>query len=184
MKLHQFRHKWLGYLATTSVIAVFAWSIPQTFAAFTATTAVSSNTARAGTVGIQIVDSAGTVLTSPIFSIQDAYPDMPAQVSTIRLSNTGSLASAVQLFSRNLTPSAANLNDVLKLEVLDSNATQLFIGKISDFDILLASLPPGTLKVLTLRITWPDLVAVNDNPYQAATLSFELAADSESIPTV
>lgn len=184
MKLHEFRHKWLGYLATTSVIAIFAWSIPQTFAAFTATTAISSNTATAGTVGIQIVDSTGTVLTSPVFTIQDAYPDMPAQVSTLRLSNTGSIASAVQLFSRNLSPSTSNLDDVLKLEVLDSDATQLFIGKISDFDVLLASLPPATLKVLTLRITWPDVAGVNDNPYQAATLSFELAADSESIPTV
>jgi hypothetical protein len=184
MKLHQFRNKWLGYLATTSVIAVFAWSIPQTFAAFTATTAISANSATAGTVGIQIVDSNGTVLTSPIFSIQDAYPDMPAQISTIRLSNTGSLASAVQLFSRNLSPSAANLDDVLQLEVLDSDSVQLFVGKISDFDILLASLPPGSLTLMTLKVTWPDLVGVNDNPYQAATLSFELAADSESIPTV
>lgn len=184
MKLQQFRNKGLGYLAATSVIAIFAWSIPQTFAAFTATTAISSNTATAGSVGIQIVDGGGAVLTSPIFSIQDAYPDMPAQVSTIRLSNTGSLASAVELFSRNLTPSSANLDDVLRLEVLDSDSTQLFVGKISDFNVVLASQPPGSLKVLTLRITWPDLAGVNDNPYQAATLSFELAADSESIPTV
>jgi hypothetical protein len=183
MKTHHIRKKWLGYLATTSVIAVFAWSIPQTFAAFTATTAISANTATAGTVGIQIVDSAGAVLTSPVFSIQDAYPAMPAQVSTIRLSNTGSLASAIELFAANLTPSNANLDDVLVLEVLDSDSTQLYLGKISDFNILLSSIPAESLEVLTLRITWPDLVAVNDNPYQAATLSFELAADSESIPS-
>jgi hypothetical protein len=183
MKLQQFRSKWLGYLATTSVIAIFAWSIPQTFAAFTATTSISANSATAGTVGIQIVDGSGNVLTSPVFSIEDAYPAMQAQVSTVRLSNTGSITSAVQLFSRNLTPSAANLDDVLQLEVLDSDSTQLFLGKISEFDVLLASIPAGTLKVLTFKITWPDLAGVNDNPYQAATLNFELAADSESIPT-
>jgi hypothetical protein len=106
---------------------------------------------------------------------------MANQTSTIRIANTGSLNTDTRLYTTNVSASANNLNDVLTITLKDSQNITLYSGSISGLNVNFASLAPSTTKVLTAVVSWPDLVAVDDNPYQGANLSFEFAVDSASV---
>ena len=167
-------------LASVAVAGVFAYTIPTTFAEFTAQSSLQNNSATAGTLGVQLVDADGVASTTPVISIANAQPGMANQVSTIRIANTGTISSDVRLFVKNITSSANNLNDVLNIQVKDAQQNTLYSGTISSLDINILKLAAGATKELTAVVNWPDLVSVDDNPYQAATLNFELAVDSAS----
>ena len=168
-------------LASIAVAAVFAMTVPGTFAQFTSQAASQGNAAAAGTLNVQLVDSNGQSTSSPIINIANAQPAMANQTSVIRIANTGTLASDVHLYVKNLENSAANLDNVLQLTVKDLNDTVLYQGSISNLDLTLAELPALSTKVLNAIVSWPDLASVDDNPYQGANLSFEFAVDSVSI---
>ncbi len=165
-------------LASVAVAGVFAYTVPTTFAQFTAQTSSQNNSAGAGTLGVQLIDADGNVTNSPVINIANAQPDMLNQTSTIRIANTGTLASDIRLFIKNINASANNLNDVLNITVKDDQLNTLYSGAISSLDLNFANVEAGTTKVLTAVVSWPDLVNVDDNPYQGATLNFEIAVDS------
>lgn len=167
-------------VASLAVIGVFAITVPNTYAQFTTQTNSLNNSAEAGSVGVQLVDVDGNVSSTPIISIANAQPSMASQNSVIRIANTGSLATDIRLYVTNLTASANNLNDVLNVEIKDLQNNSLYNGSISNLDINFLNIQPGYTKELTVKVTWPDLINVDDNPYQAATLSFEFAVDSAS----
>lgn len=168
-------------ISSIAVAAVFAMTVPGTFAQFTSQAASQGNAATAGTLAVQLVDSNGQTTTSPVISIANAQPAMASQTSVIRIANTGTLASDVRLYVKNLENSAANLDNVLQLTIKDSNEATLYQGSISNLDLTLASLQSQSTKVLSAIVSWPDIASVDDNPYQGATLSFEFAVDSASI---
>lgn len=170
--------------ATAGVAAVcaFAFAGPQVFAEFTSTSVNQNNSADAGTLDVDLVDASGQVFTTPIVTIANAMPGMSTKTSTIRLKNNGSLPASVRLHSANLVPlTTANLNSVLVVKVLDGSSNQLYSGTLSGLTLNLASIAAGSTTTLTMEITWPDLPAVDDNPYQDASLTFEIAADAASI---
>lgn len=160
----------------------FALSAPSVFAGFTSRATTTSNTATAGRLKVEMVDAAGVVSATPVVSITGAMPGMTARTSTIRFKNSGSLPAAVLLRSNNVAASTANsLDTVLVARVLDTNNNQLYSGSLSALSVNFASVAAGATVSLTLEITWPDLPAVDDNPFQDASLTFELLADASSI---
>ena len=178
-------HKAGPALFTLGIAAscAFALSAPSVFAGFTSSSTTSNNTATAGRLQVELVDANGAVSASPVVSVTGAMPSMTARTSTIRFKNNGTLPAAVLLHSNNLSASNVNtLDNVLVARVLDSNNNQLYSGTLSGLSINFASVAAGSTVVLTLELTWPDLPAVDDNPYQDASLTFELLADASSIP--
>jgi len=160
----------------------FAINAPHAFAEFTSTSAVKSNSATAGTISVSLVDAAGVIQTTPIVAITAAAPAMATRTSTIRIRNSGSLPAAVRVHTGNLASATANnLNSVLVAKVIDSTNAQLFTGSLSDLSVSLASVAAGQTVVLTLQITWPDLAAIDDNPFQDSVLTFEISADAASL---
>jgi hypothetical protein len=168
-------------VASLAVAAVFAYTIPNTFAQFTSQTKSRNNSLTAGTLGVKLIDADGNESSTPVINIVNAQPAMANQTSTIRIANTGSLNTDTRLYTTNVSASANNLNDVLTITLKDSQNITLYSGSISGLNVNFASLAPSTTKVLTAVVSWPDLVAVDDNPYQGANLSFEFAVDSASV---
>lgn len=170
-------------LLTCGLVAsgTFALSAPQAFGEFTSTASVTGNQVHAGTLQVQLVDASGNALTGPIVSVTDAMPAMATKTYQVRLRNAGSLPATVELHSSNLVDGTANsLNDVLVATVKDG-ATTLYSGTVSGLTAQLSSLAAGTTATLTLELTWPDLPAVDDNPYQDAVLTFALVADASQL---
>ena len=160
----------------------FALSAPSVFAGFTSRSVTTNNQAVAGRLLVELVDANGSISTAPVMSVTGAMPSMTAKTSTVRFKNNGTLPAAVVFHSNNVTASSAsNLDSVLVARVLDSNNNQLYSGSLSGMSVNFASVAPGATVVLTLELTWPDLPAVDDNPYQDASLSFELLADASAI---
>lgn len=174
-------------LATVTSLAfasccAFAITAPTVFAEFTSTASVAANSASSGTLEVQLVDSNGAIQSSPYITLTNAQPAMAVSTHSVRVKNAGSLSSAIRVTSANVTPqSAADLNDVLQLKVLNATGTELYSGTINDLDIFFASVSPGSTMVLTFEIRWPDLPGVDDNPYQDAGITFEVVADASSL---
>ena len=167
--------------ALVSAIAVGATFAPSTFAAFTDSTTSSANSATAGTLNIDVVDNAGNVTSAARVVVTNASPSMAVQSSTLSVRNSGSLAASLRVKTANLSPVGKSLDEVLKLQVLDQLKTVVFEGTVSSLDFTLANIPAATTSIYTIKVTWPDDPAVDDNPYQGASLSFDLTADASVI---
>lgn len=166
--------------ALASSLAVGAAFAPTTMAAFTDTTVASANTATAGTVQVDVVDTAGAVTSDPRITITNAAPDMSTRQYTMKLKNNGSLAASLRVQAANLVPTGENLDDVLQVQVLDQLNNTVYTGKLSALDFTNESLAASSNIIYTFRVTWPD-TAADDNPYQGAALTFDLTSDASSI---
>ena len=167
--------------ALLSSVAVGATFAPSTLAAFTDTSVSAANTAQAGTLNIDVVDNQGNVTSAARVSVTNASPAMAVRSYSLALRNSGTLNASMRVRSTNLVTSSSNLNDVLKVQVYDAENSNVFMGKISDLDFLLTRIGAGETANYTIKVTWPDEVGVDDNPYMGATLSFDLTADASSI---
>ena len=167
--------------ALLSSVAVGATFAPSTLAAFTDTSVSTANSAQAGTLNIDVVDNQGNVTSAARVSVTNASPAMATRSSTLSIRNSGTLDAAMRIRSTNLVTSSSDLNDVLKVQVFDINNLSVFSGKISELAFTLATLPANSSTIYTVKVTWPDEVGVDDNPYMGATLSFDLTADASSI---
>ena len=167
--------------ALASTIAVGVSFAPSTFAAFTDTTTSSANSASAGTLNIDVVDNAGNVTSAARVVVENASPSMATRFSTLSVRNGGSLAASMRIHAANLLAGEHSLDDVLKVQVLDQLGETVYTGKVSGLDFTLASLPANTTTIYTIKVTWPDLAEVDDNPYQGASLTFDLTADASAI---
>lgn len=167
--------------AGLAVAAVFAYTVPNTYAQFTTQTTSQNNSAAAGSIGVELVDIDGNTISNPVINIANAQPAMADQISTFRIANTGTVAADIRLYVTNLTASASDLNDVLNISIKDSQNVSLYNGSIANLDINFNGVAAGVSKQLSATVTWPDLATVDDNPYQSATLSFEFAVDSASV---
>ena len=167
--------------ALVSSVAVGTAFAPSTLAAFTDTTASTANTAAAGTLNIDVVDGSGNASSAARITVTNASPSMATRTYTLSLKNSGTLDASMRLQAANLIASSHNLNDVLKVQVYDQLSVNVFTGKIADLDFTLANLPANSSTIYTIKVTWPDDAAVDDNPYMGATLTFDLTADASSI---
>ena len=167
--------------ALVSTVAVGATFAPSTMAAFTDNATSTSNTASAGTMHIDVVDNAGNVTSAARVNVANASPLMRVQTSTLSLKNGGSLAASMRVRSTDLLASDANLNDVLKVQIFDQLNSLVYEGKIADIDFTQPNLAATATTIYTIKVTWPDDPNVDDNPYQGATLTFDLTADASVI---
>jgi hypothetical protein len=167
--------------ALVSTIAVGASFAPSTFAAFTDTASSTANSATAGTLNIDVVDNAGNVTSAARVVVTNASPSMATRTYQLDVRNSGSLAASLRVRSNNLATSQQNLDDVLKIQVLDALGESVFQGKLSALDYLLPNLAADGTAHYTIKVTWPDDPAVDDNPYQGASLTFDLTADASVI---
>ena len=167
--------------ALVSAIAVGASFAPSTFAAFTDTTTSSANSATAGTLNIDIVDNAGNVTSAARVVVSNASPSMATRTNTLSVRNDGSLAASLRIHSLNLLAGAKSLDDVLKVQVLDQLGETVYTGAVSGLDFTLPNIAASATANYTIKVTWPDDPAVDDNPYQGASLSFDLTADASVI---
>lgn len=179
-----YQKKLMSLVTSFSLAAAgaFALSAPGVFADFTSLSTVAENSVSAGTVDVQLVSATGQIQTSPILAVTDAAPSMTAQTSSIRIKNNGTLAAAIELTSADLVASAgADLNDVLRLIVRDENNQVLYSGTVSGLSIEVASLAAGATVNWNISVSWPDLVGVDDNPYQGAVLAFEFQVAASNL---
>lgn len=167
--------------ALASTVAVGISFGPSTLAAFTDTAVSSANSASAGTLAIDVVDNTGTVTEAARVVVTNASPSMATRTQTLSIRNGGTLDAALRVRSLNLIASGQPLNDVLKVVVSDQLGVTVYQGTVADLDFLLANLPANSTATYTIKVTWPDLPEVDDNPYQGASLSFDLTADASSI---
>ena len=167
--------------ALFSSVAIGATFAPSTLAAFTDTTASTANSAAAGTLNIDVVDGAGKPSSASRVTVTNAAPDMATKAYSLTLKNSGTLDASMRVHIANLVASEHNLDDVLKIQVLDQLNSIVYTGKISNLDFTLANLPANASTIYTLKVTWPDEALVDDNPYMGATLNFDLTADASSI---
>ena len=167
--------------ALITSVAVGGTFAPSTLAAFTDTSVSTANTAEAGTLSIDVVDNQGNVTSAARVAVENASPAMMTRTYSLALKNSGSLDSSLRVRSTNLLASESNLDEVLKVQVADSNNEIVYTGKISELDFALMNLPASSSAAFTIKVTWPDDVAVDDNPYMGATLSFDLTADASSV---
>lgn len=161
-------------------VAVGANFAPSTMAAFTDSSVSTGNTAKAGTLNIDLVDSQGNVSSAARVAVENASPAMATRQYTLSLKNSGSLDASMRVHTANLLASEHNLNDVLNVQIFDSKSVSVYNGKVSDIDFTLATLAASTSVQYSIRVTWPE-DAIDDNPYMGATLSFDLTADASSI---
>lgn len=170
--------------AAASVVAVsgaFAMSAPQAFAEFTSTSINNDNSVSSGVIAVELVDATGTLLSAPIVNISNAAPSMSSKVHTVRIKNSGTLPAAVLLHTGNVVSDpTSDLNDVLVATVTDG-ADTLYSGSLSNLSVNIASLAADSTLSLTLTITWPDVVNVDDNPYQDSLMSFAVIADASNL---
>ena len=167
--------------ALLSSVAVGATFAPSTLAAFTDTSVSAANSAQAGTLNIDIVDNQGNATSAARVLLSNASPAMATRIYPLALQNSGSINASLRVRAANLIASSRNLNDVLKIQIFDMSNESVYVGKVADIDFQLANLPAGAVANYTIKITWPDEIAVDDNPYMGATLSFDLTADASSI---
>lgn len=167
--------------ALVSTLTVGATFAPSTLAAFTDTTTSTGNTAAAGTMQIDVVDNGGAVTSAASVAIANASPMMAVRTQQLSLRNSGSLAASMRVHVANLMASQHSLDDVLLVNVTDSTGSVVYSGKVSNLDFLVSNLPAASTAGYTIKITWPDDPAVDDNPYQGATMSFDLTADASVI---
>ena len=167
--------------ALITSVAVGGTFAPSTLAAFTDTSVSTANTAEAGTLNIDVVDNQGNVTSAARVAVENASPAMLTRSYTLTLKNSGTLDSSLRVRSSNLLASEANLDDVLKVQVFDATNASVYSGKISELDFMLNNLASTATAGYTIKVTWPDDVAVDDNPYMGATLSFDLTADASSV---
>lgn len=167
--------------ALVSTIAVGATFAPGTLAAFTDDATSVGNSATAGTMHIDVVDNAGNVTNAATVQLTNASPNMKTRSYTLSVKNSGSLAASLRVRATNVVASENSLNDVLQVQVMDQLGESVFLGKVSDIDFSLVNLPGTATAGYTIKVTWPDLPGVDDNPYQGATLSFDLVADASVI---
>lgn len=168
--------------ALVSTVAVGASFAPSTMAAFTDTTSSAANSAAAGTLQIDIVDNGGAVKTNAVIAVTNASPTMATRSYTLSLKNSGTLAASMRVKAANLIPTgAASLDDVLKVQIFDQLNNSVYSGNISGIDFVHSNIAALATDTYTLKITWPDDPAVDDNPYQGATLTFDLTADASVI---
>lgn len=172
-------------IATSAALAIggaFAVVAPQAFAEFTSNATIASNHVHAGTLQVQIVDATGQQLTAPIINLTDAAPAMSTKSYSLRLRNLGSLPAAVAIHVGSVVDATANsLNDVLVATVKNAGGTTLYTGSLTGLSVELASIAAASTEVLTLELTWPDLPAVDDNPYQDAAITFAVLADGSQL---
>ena len=163
-------------------LATFVGATPGVVADFTSTSAVDSNQVSAGTVQVEIVDSNGGVRTTPFFSVINAAPEMLAQTSTILIKNNGSLAASLRFTATDLmNATSADLNEVLRVVIKDSDNQILYTGAIADLSIEVGNLAASETLTWQMTIDWPDLANVDDNPYQASAISFALQVDASNL---
>lgn len=167
--------------ALASAIVVGASFAPSTLAAFTDTGASIGNSATAGTLNIDVVDNAGNVTSAARVAVTNASPAMATRAYTLSLKNSGSLDASLRVKAANLLPSGQSLDDVLKVQVIDQLGTTVYAGSVSALDFAKENLPASTTSIYTIKVTWPDDPAVDDNPYQGASLTFDLTADASVI---
>src|SRR3954468_1129107 len=129
-------------LLTIAVVAILAGLIVLgTFAAFTATTTNTGNKIDSGTVKIDQHAGATT-----LYNVTNAKPGTPAQVSCVRVTYSGSLASSVKLYVSSGITNGSNFN--LKVErgsgltapAGDMNCTG-FTSSSTPFDAALGTFP-------------------------------------------
>ncbi len=166
--------------ALVSTVAVGATFAPSTLAAFTDTTASNANTAAAGTLNIDVVDGAGNVKSSATVAVANASPTMAPRTYTLSLKNSGTLDASMRVHAVNLAGSTPSLDDVLNVVVSDQLNKVVYSGKISTLDFTNTNLPATATTIYTIKVTWPDGGAT-DNPYQGATMTFDLTADASVI---
>ena len=167
--------------ALVSTLTVGATFAPSTLAAFTDTAASSGNSVSAGTMQIDVVDNGGTVTSAARVSVANASPAMAVRQSSLSVRNSGSLAASLRVHAANLVTTGANLDDVLKVEVTDDAGAVVYSGKVATLDFQVLNVPANTTGIYTLKLTWPDDPTVDDNPYQGATMAFDLTADASVI---
>lgn len=166
--------------ALVSTVAVGANFAPSTLAAFTDTTASSGNTAAAGTLNIAMLDDAGSVTNAATVAILNASPTMQTRTYPLRLVNQGTLAASMRVHSMNLDGTVPSLDDVLKVQILDQASNVVYTGKVSGIDFLQPNIGSASNATYTINVTWPDGGAT-DNPYQGATMTFDLTADASVV---
>lgn len=166
--------------ALVSTLAVGATFAPSTLAAFTDSSSSTANTATAGTLNIDVVDGAGNVSTAATVSVTNASPTMAPRTYTLSLKNSGSLDSSLRVHTKITSASTVSLDDVLRVQVLDPLGTIIYTGKVSGLDLTVPNLKSTATSLYTIKITWPDGGAT-DNPYQGATMTFDLTADASVI---
>lgn len=139
-----------------------------------------AGTGSASSGAIAFVDEAGRVLQAPLIALDNAYPGMPAQRSTVRLRNSGDLDEAFSVRAEVSDTGSGSLADVLVIRVTDEATGELvYQGPLSglSFDRT-ASLRPGEVATYTAAITWPP--TTRDDLYQGAGVSFTLKALASS----
>jgi hypothetical protein len=179
-----YQKKLMSLVTSFSLAAAgaFALSAPGVFADFTSVSNVTDNSVAAGTVDVDLVSATGQLQTAPILAVTDAGPSMAAQTSTIRIKNNGTLPAAIELTSADLVASAGgDLNDVLRLVVRDQNNQVIYTGTVSGLSIEIPSLAAGVTLNWSVAVNWPDLVGVDDNPYQGAVLAFEFQVAASNL---
>ena len=167
--------------ALASTIAVGASFAPSTLAAFTDSATSSANSVTAGTLGIDIVDNAGNVTSAARVVVDNASPGMAMRSSTLSIRNSGSTDASLRVRAANLAAVGASLDDVLRIQVVDQLGTSVYTGTVGALDFTLANLPASATTAYTIKVSWPDDPAVDDNPYQGASLTFDLTADASMI---
>lgn len=154
---------------------------PSTFAAFTDNAVSTGNSATAGTLAIDVVDGAGNATTAARVVVTNASPSMATRQYTLSLKNSGSLDASLRVKAANLLASTHSLDDVLQVQVANQLGTTVYTGKIDALDFAVENLPAYATSIYTIRVTWPDDELVDDNPYQGASLTFDLTADASVI---
>lgn len=181
MQIHKGAALAIAGSACVATLALGATFAPSTLAAFTDNATSVGNTAAAGTLNIDVVDSQGNVKSNANVAVSNASPEMATRQYTLSLKNSGSLDASMRVKAVNLIASAHNLNDVLKVQITDQLNHVVYTGKVSDIDFTMENLPATVTTTYVIRVTWPDDPAIDDNPYQAATLTFDLTADASVI---
>jgi len=129
------------------------------------------------TLRVEFTDGSGRPTHTPEMSLTGAVPGMAPTLSSINLSNTGTLPAAFTLSATNLQDDGSpSLDGVLVVTVRSAAGQRLYRGMLSGLALTEAHLEPGQARTYDLSITWP--ATPNDNDYQGLPLTFGLQADA------
>lgn len=142
-----------------------------TLAGFTAQDVNRDNSIEAGTLDVAIGQD------EQYFEVRNMKPG-DTTTQTVKVINTGSLRQDFALDAVNVD---GNLDDVLKVAVIQDGKVLAEGSKLSELAPVMSGLQSGEATAYDIEVTWPENAPEIDNKYQAGSVRFDFQVDATQL---
>jgi hypothetical protein len=166
--------KWLGSILVIVACGTLLWTTgAQAFGQS------GSPGFQQGSFELRFTDRTGKPRATPVITVPNGYPGMPAVASSLSIGNMGSLPASYTLGVVGLPDSRRSLADVLVVRVEDASGSVVYQGSLKALSLQGPEpLAAGDLATYSIEVTWPG--SADGNRYQGQQLSIDLRLSSQA----